>query len=142
MFVAVMLASAALALILTPAVRRVAERLGVVDRPGARKIHGRATATLGGLAVVVSAAAGLGAVAVAATQVGDAPGLAADVWAVVADAALVFAVGLYDDVLGVSPAAKLVVEAIAASLVIGAGTAIERVTLAGTTYEATSRPSR
>jgi UDP-GlcNAc:undecaprenyl-phosphate GlcNAc-1-phosphate transferase len=134
--VAVLLLSVALALVLTPAVRAIAERLGVVDQPGARKLHARPTARLGGLAVVVSAAVGVTAVAAAAARAGTPmAGLGAELWPMLAGAVLVFAVGLCDDVRGVSPAAKVLIEATAAAVVIGAGATIDRVTLAGRTYE-------
>jgi len=135
-FVAVLLSSAGLALVITPAARGFAERFGIVDQPGARKVHGRATATLGGLAVVVSAAVGIAAVIAASQLVGvRANGLGADLWRMLAGAALVFAVGLCDDVRGASPATKILVEAAAAGLVIADGATIDRVTLAGTTHE-------
>ena len=135
-FVAVFLSSALLALVVTPAARAIAERLGVVDRPGARKVHGRATARLGGLAVVVSAAVGITvAAAVAAGVEAPVDNLAAGLWPMLAGAALVFAFGLYDDVRGLAPAAKLLAEAAAAGLVIAGGATIDRVTVAGGTYE-------
>jgi UDP-GlcNAc:undecaprenyl-phosphate GlcNAc-1-phosphate transferase len=133
--VAVLLLSAALALAITPAVRAAAERLGVVDRPGARKLHGHSTARLGGLAVVVSAAVGLSAVAGGAQIGARVDGLGSDLWPMLAGAALVFAVGLVDDVRGVSPAAKIIVESGAAGLVMWAGATIDSVTLPGHTYE-------
>jgi UDP-GlcNAc:undecaprenyl-phosphate GlcNAc-1-phosphate transferase len=134
-FIAALLSSAGLALIITPAARGIAERLGVVDQPGARKLHGRATATLGGLAVVISAAIGIAAVSAANLLVaGRANALGADLWPMLAGAALVFAVGLCDDVREVSPATKVLGEAAAAGLVIGGGVTIDRLTLAGTTY--------
>jgi UDP-GlcNAc:undecaprenyl-phosphate GlcNAc-1-phosphate transferase len=42
-----------------PACGRLATALGVVDRPGGKKIHGRATPLLGGLAIAVGQAAGV-----------------------------------------------------------------------------------
>src|SRR5512135_3170658 len=50
-------AAALLAWLLTPVARRLALRVGAVDRPAARKIHAVPTPRLGGLAVVVTAAA-------------------------------------------------------------------------------------
>lgn len=46
-------------LLLTPLCRRLALRLGVVDRPGGRKIHGESTPLLGGVAIAASAAAAI-----------------------------------------------------------------------------------
>lgn len=47
------------ALILTPLCRRVALGLGVLDRPGGKKIHRRPTPLLGGPAIAVAHAAGV-----------------------------------------------------------------------------------
>jgi UDP-GlcNAc:undecaprenyl-phosphate GlcNAc-1-phosphate transferase len=55
--------SAALALILTPLANRLGHRLNIVDRPGGRRVHGRAVPRLGGVALF---AAFLVAVGVAA----------------------------------------------------------------------------
>jgi len=55
-------AAAVLAWLLTPLARRLALRVGAVDRPSARKIHAVPTPRLGGAAVVASAALVLGVV--------------------------------------------------------------------------------
>ncbi|MBI4734642.1 MAG: undecaprenyl/decaprenyl-phosphate alpha-N-acetylglucosaminyl 1-phosphate transferase, partial [candidate division NC10 bacterium] len=47
------------ALILTPACRLVAVRLGVMDRPGGKKIHVRPTPLLGGPAIALALVAGV-----------------------------------------------------------------------------------
>jgi UDP-GlcNAc:undecaprenyl-phosphate/decaprenyl-phosphate GlcNAc-1-phosphate transferase len=49
-----LIVSFAIALALTPLVARVAERLGVVDRPGPLKIHDQPVPYLGGIAVFVA----------------------------------------------------------------------------------------
>ena len=48
--------AALLSFLLTPRVRRLAVRIGAVDRPGPRKVHSTAVPRLGGLAVVASGA--------------------------------------------------------------------------------------
>lgn len=57
-------ASAVLAGLLTPAVRRLAIRLGAVDQPGGRKVHTSPTPRLGGLAVIAAAVVVLGALGI------------------------------------------------------------------------------
>ena len=47
------------ALILTPLCRRVAMALGVVDRPGGKKIHAQPTPLLGGVAIAVAQIVGM-----------------------------------------------------------------------------------
>jgi UDP-GlcNAc:undecaprenyl-phosphate/decaprenyl-phosphate GlcNAc-1-phosphate transferase len=51
--------SCGLALALTPVCRRLALCVGILDRPGAKKIHGVSTPLLGGAAIAVAQAAGL-----------------------------------------------------------------------------------
>jgi UDP-GlcNAc:undecaprenyl-phosphate GlcNAc-1-phosphate transferase len=48
------LASLAAILVLTPAVRLIATKLGAVDRPSGRRVHARATPRMGGLAVYIA----------------------------------------------------------------------------------------
>jgi UDP-GlcNAc:undecaprenyl-phosphate/decaprenyl-phosphate GlcNAc-1-phosphate transferase len=50
------LTALAAALVLTPVCRRLAAMLGVVDRPGGKKIHGQATPLLGGVAIALAQA--------------------------------------------------------------------------------------
>lgn len=56
LFVAPAVLTAILSFALTPAARGLANRVGAVDRPGARKIHQTPVPRLGGLAVLFSAA--------------------------------------------------------------------------------------
>lgn len=127
--VAALLLAAGLSSIATPAARACAERLGVLDHPGARKPHRRATARLGGPAVVLSAAASLGVLAPVTPDARD------RLWPMLVGAGLVFVIGLWDDVRGVSAVVKLLAEAAAAAVVIAGGVTIDRVTFAGATYD-------
>lgn len=115
--------SAVLALLLTPLVGRIATTLGLVDAPGGRKVHVQSVPRLGGLAVVLSA--GL-AVAIIGVPDGVAPFMAAG--------AVIFATGFIDDVRGLRPVPKLVLELTAAVIVMAYGLLIERVTLLGHTW--------
>src|SRR5687768_12387909 len=130
MFATVLLAAAVLSLAITPIVRTIGVRLGIVDRPGTRKIHRLVVARLGGLAVALSAGIALWAVAALAPRLGWGP-IAPDgeLVPLIAGGVLVFALGLWDDVRPVPPAAKILIEAIAAAVVIGSGGTIARVTL-------------
>ena len=88
-------------LLATPLAAGVARRLGVLDRPGTRKVHVEATPYLGGLALAVG-------LVVAGLVVGS----TARQGAVIAGCALaVFLLGLYDDLRGLGPVPKVGVEA-------------------------------
>jgi UDP-GlcNAc:undecaprenyl-phosphate GlcNAc-1-phosphate transferase len=78
----------AVALLATPCLRRLALRVGAVDRPGQRTIHDRAVPFLGGLAIYLAFAAGL----VLARGWSD-----HEVWGVLGGGALVLGTGLVDD---------------------------------------------
>lgn len=112
-----------LALILTPVCRNLFRHLGVVDHPdGLRKLHTSPVPRVGGVPLML---AYLGAFAVllvsplAATRVVE-TGLPT-AWKILPGAALVFAIGLLDDLHGLKPWHKFAGQAVAASVVIWAG---------------------
>jgi len=86
-----------LALALVPVARWAARRTGAVDRPRGYKAHGRPVPLLGGVAVVASVAAALGAL-----RPGELP------WLLAAGSLVIL--GLADDLRGVPAPARLVVE--------------------------------
>jgi UDP-GlcNAc:undecaprenyl-phosphate GlcNAc-1-phosphate transferase len=79
---------------LTPVLARIATRLGVVDRPGALKVHERPVPYLGGVGVLV---------AVAGPVLAGRPALAVPL-------VLATALGLVDDVAELPPGVRLVAE--------------------------------
>jgi UDP-GlcNAc:undecaprenyl-phosphate GlcNAc-1-phosphate transferase len=128
------LTSAMLALLLTPAVSSAASRLGLVDAPDARKVHVRSVPRLGGLAILGATVWAM--ILVPLWTPGDfAPAIWRGLWPLAAGVALVFAVGLLDDVRGLGPWPKLAVQVIAAGIVMASGLLIERVTFAGVSWE-------
>jgi len=134
-YAAVVLASGLLSIFITPVVRVAAVRLGVVDLPGARKIHSQAVPRMGGLAVAWAAVFGLAAVAAAAPRLGwHELRLDRRMLALFAGGGLVFAVGLMDDIRTVPPAVKVAVQVTAAGIVVASGVVIDGVTLGGVTY--------
>jgi UDP-GlcNAc:undecaprenyl-phosphate GlcNAc-1-phosphate transferase len=101
----------ALSLLLTPLARGFARRFDLVDRPGGYKAHGAATPLLGGLAVAIAF------IAVAAwSTMTHAPGNMADIAAIAIGAAIIVAVGLVDDVRGMSAGNKLLWQGLAAGV--------------------------
>ncbi len=81
------LIACAASLALTPVCRGLALALGVVDRPGGKKIHGRPTALLGGVAIAIAHAA-------AVMWSGPADPAA---YRILAAAGLVMLLGIWDD---------------------------------------------
>ena len=125
--------SAALALLLTPVIGRVSTQLGLVDAPGGRKVHVRSVPRLGGVAVVLAAAASLAIVTALHPGTIDTPKWLAMRPFVMAGA-LIFAAGLIDDVRGLGAGPKLLIEFAAAGVMLSSGLLIERVTLLGFTW--------
>lgn len=111
-FIAVFFASFTVTFLLTPLVRKLATRYGVVDKPDARRPHKRTTARGGGIAVVIGVyAASLLAMACSWTQ------MSSNWWLHFIGASSVLAViGIIDDVRGMRPMVKLSGQALAALL--------------------------
>ncbi|MFO0693298.1 MAG: MraY family glycosyltransferase [Polyangiales bacterium] len=127
-------AGAALALVatafVTPAVRHLAFRIGAVDLPGARRVHRRPVARLGGVGVLVG-------FFVALVVLGFTHSAAARLFfgeplrfvGLLVGGALVCFLGVADDIRGVPPSQKLLVQAIAASIGYACGFRIEAISL-------------
>jgi|SRR5579871_780271 len=114
-------------LLLTPFVRDFALRRNLVDRPDHRKIHRQAIPRLGGVAIAIAYVLAYGFILIAPYR-----NVRFDIGTVVPHsmillpaAALVFAVGLLDDLFGLKPWHKLAAEVAAASLAYLAGVHIE-----------------
>lgn len=126
----------ALSASLTPSVRRLAFVVGATDHPADRKIHTDPMPRLGGVAVVVSAAAALvvvpalvGLTTGSPTEFGD----GRDWVALLAGGALIFGVGLWDDVFGLPAWGKFLVQLAAAVVVVSQGVVMHQVTVMGST---------
>jgi UDP-GlcNAc:undecaprenyl-phosphate GlcNAc-1-phosphate transferase len=122
LFLAALLAT----LLLTPLVRALALRLGALDHPGPRRVHHQAVPSLGGLAM---GAAVLG-VAWASyfthepvRALGGQPLIGLTLASVV-----MLAVGIVDDIRGLSPTLKLGGQAIAAAVLVLFGFGIPSIT--------------
>lgn len=109
--------AAALALVLTPTLRRYARSRGLLDHPGWRKVHTRPVPRIGGVAIFGSTLVGF---TVAAVAVGADRMLAATM----VGGAIVFAIGLYDDISSRSVPVKAAVQVVAAGVVIAVGVRI------------------
>jgi UDP-GlcNAc:undecaprenyl-phosphate/decaprenyl-phosphate GlcNAc-1-phosphate transferase len=116
-------------LLVTPVVVRVANRWRLYDLPGAgRRIHSRAVPRLGGVAVFAATLCGLGVAASGwlgpLLDVRD-----TTVFALIAGGGIMFLVGLWDDLRGLSPATKLLAQCVAAATVFRLGFRIELLSL-------------
>ncbi len=96
-------------LTLTPAVRAIAERRGMVARPRGDRWHKRSTAMMGGVAIFCAFVIGI---LVFSQRL---PGGAR---LVLAGAAVLFIVGLVDDLIVIKPPVKLALQLIVASIVV------------------------
>ncbi len=125
--------AAVVTLVVTPLVRRVSVRYGLVDYPGGRKVHSHPISRLGGVAIFAGVAAAVGVEIVGGlrgmwdigfiTQASD----RMNVVGLFAGILLVFLVGVIDDIWNLSAGAKLGGQIVAATIVAIAGLQIEYV---------------
>jgi UDP-GlcNAc:undecaprenyl-phosphate/decaprenyl-phosphate GlcNAc-1-phosphate transferase len=118
--VTVFTVAAVLSAVLLSVVITMCHRSGLVDRPGGRHIHSTPVPRLGGVAVVLALASAL---ALLSTGYGGWSALLhLRPWPQLAfGAGLVFALGVIDDVSGVAARYKLVVQTVAALVVVSGG---------------------
>ncbi|UCD51880.1 MAG: undecaprenyl/decaprenyl-phosphate alpha-N-acetylglucosaminyl 1-phosphate transferase [Phycisphaerales bacterium] len=122
---AVYLGSAFLALIVTPAVIKLAQRIDAVDRPGVRTIHERPVPRIGGVAIFVSAVAVLVAVLFLDNGFAEAfRGNRLQVTTLLGAAASIFAVGLIDDLKRLPARVKFLTQLLAVVALCLAGVRI------------------
>jgi len=136
----VLVAAFVISTALVPAAGAVARRYGILDAPGARKVHARATPRIGGVAVFVSftlivlagfsLAPVLGRLplvtshlAVPIAMLQEAYRVQGKLLALVLGGAVAFSVGLLDDVLGrrFGPGRKLAGQTLAALVLVSGG---------------------
>jgi UDP-GlcNAc:undecaprenyl-phosphate/decaprenyl-phosphate GlcNAc-1-phosphate transferase len=105
-FVPILIVGFAASLGLTPLSRQIAMRLGVVDKPNARKIHQDHKPLMGGLAIYLAFAIAL--------LLFSPPRYLVEMGAVLSGAAFLAVIGLADDRYHLSPRLRLVAMALAA----------------------------
>ncbi len=120
----VLAASCLAALALTPLVRALADRVGLVAQPSPDRWNRRPTALLGGVAIVLATAVGI---LVAQGLPGQGWNVRAErlvaqpALGVLASAGLMFVVGLVDDVVRLSAQLKFLLQALAGIVLVGTG---------------------
>ena len=117
-----------LAVVITPAVIRLARRINAMDHPGVRTVHGCPTPRIGGVAIFLSAMAAIACVlfmnrAVAA----EFRSVRLQLEMLLGTATFIFAVGLVDDLKGLPARVKLLAELAAAVTLCAAGVSISRI---------------
>ena len=116
-YIGVLVGSLVFSLVLTPLVRRINSRLGMVDIPGGRRINKRPVARGGGVAVIVSFALTMSAFAVFA-EGSVSPAFQDSVfWKMLALSVGIGALGFIDDKFGMKPIVKLAGQLVIASMV-------------------------
>ncbi len=125
--------AAATALVLTPIVRAAARRLKSLDRRDDRRAEMNRTPRLGGVAIAMTWAGTLLVVARYGDDAIRGPLNTLPLTPILAGALLVFAVGFVDDVRPIAAGAKIAIESLAASALIGAGIVIGQITVLGVT---------
>jgi UDP-GlcNAc:undecaprenyl-phosphate GlcNAc-1-phosphate transferase len=120
------LASFTLSFLLTPLIRNLALRFALLDRPDhLRKLHTAPVPRIGGLPIALAYLAALGILLLSPLQ-GDTivEQSLPLIWKLLPAAVLVFATGLFDDLIGLKPWQKLLGQLAAASLAYWAGVQI------------------
>lgn len=120
--------SAAVAFTVTPLVRKFALKLGIVDRPGGRKVHRKNMPTLGGIAIAAAFFAGT---FVASRVI---PRYIIEEFylnfiGLCIGSAIIIILGMFDDVRPLPAKLKFVIQITAALVLIGCGFRIEQVTI-------------
>lgn len=128
------LLSAVVVLCLTPLVRKAGLASGRVDMPGARKVHSQPMVRLGGVSIFVGVLVALLSVWAAGGFLGsDGEPLERiaeySVWGVTLGGLAFFLIGLIDDLFGLSPISRLVMQSAVASVAWWVGVDIRFLTI-------------
>jgi UDP-GlcNAc:undecaprenyl-phosphate GlcNAc-1-phosphate transferase len=114
-------------LAVTPIVRHYAYRLELLDMPGGRKVHQVPVPRLGGVAMTLAFAAGVGFAALVASELGSAAFLRLSLApAILGGVALLLVMGVVDDIRGMPAFAKLAGQVAVAVVVALLGLRLER----------------
>lgn len=121
--------SALVVLITTPLVRSFGLRMGIVDRPDARKVHSRPMVRLGGVSIFLGSLLSL----LLVWKLGGFVGLNSErefeIWGVTIGGLLFFLIGLADDFFSLSPISRLLMQIGVASAAWLAGVQIDKLSI-------------
>lgn len=125
--------AAAVTVLVTPLVRRLGLRVGAVARPGGRNVHEGLIPRVGGIAIFTGVATALVVQWLGEVRFGWAPALLEDASGpmrpagILTGLALMFLIGLIDDLVNLKPGAKLGGQVLAALVVALSGLRIDYV---------------
>lgn len=120
----------AVGMVLVPVIRYYSLKANLYDAPGERKIHTQPIPRLGGVAIFIAFVVALGLGSTLHPQV-NAILLSKGNLGLFAGGALMFILGLLDDLFNLSPYVKLLWQFVAASVAFGMGVSIEALDLPG-----------
>jgi UDP-GlcNAc:undecaprenyl-phosphate GlcNAc-1-phosphate transferase len=121
-FLVVFSSATLVSILVTPLIIRLARYLDIVDRPDVRKVHVSAIPRIGGVAIFISMFAAILPVLALNNDIGDAFWkVQGQFLALFAASAIVFLVGLMDDVYDLGAWVKLGAQIVAAAVVCGWG---------------------
>ena len=114
-------------LVATPIVRGYAERRGLLDQPGGRKVHRVAVPRLGGVAMAIAFGVAIGAASLASPDLGAVGGLRPNrAAAILVGVALLVVIGIIDDTRGMRALVKLALQSGVSLVAASLGLVVER----------------
>ncbi len=128
-------ASGVTSFVTTAIVKRVAEEVGAIDHPGARKLHIGATPRLGGLAIIFGFGFPMMLLAANERAVELVSKNLTYLFAVLASGSLIVGLGVYDDLLGSDAPKKFMVQAAAAAILVAFGFRFSSISIADHTVQ-------
>ena len=129
-FTCLFVAALATSLVATPLARRLAIRLGAVDRPNPRRINKTPVPRMGGIAIFAGIAAAFAIQYLGTMYLGwpvvlvPSPRMQVNYWMLVAAFVVIFATGLLDDKYSLRPLQKLAGQVLAAVIAVAGGLVI------------------
>lgn len=108
-----------LSLVITPLIKKLAIKIGALDKPDERKVHKKLMPRLGGLAIYFSFLAGVALF----------PPDMIDVWPIVTGATVIIMLGILDDIFTLSAKVKFLGQIVAALIPVLAGIQINYITI-------------
>jgi len=128
-YVGLIVVAAIVTLIVTPLVRALSLKFGLVDMPGGRKVHTKPISRLGGIAIAAGLFSAVAVQAYGELRLGWGGSLVGgedrQFAAVLVGLALIFIVGVVDDILTLSPGVKFAGQIVAAAVPVAAGLRID-----------------